>query len=49
MGTIIARTVIEKVQTILQDKTGVRWPAEDELLGWLNDGQREVVIFKPNA
>ena len=23
MGTIIARTVIEKVQTILQDKTGV--------------------------
>ena len=49
MGTIIANSVIEKAQTILQDTTGVRWPVADELLGWLNDGQREVVIFKPNS
>lgn len=49
MGTIIARTVIEKAQIILQDTTGVRWPSDTELLGWLNDGQREVMVFKPNA
>jgi hypothetical protein len=49
MGTIIANSVIEKAQTILQDTTGVRWPVANELLGWLNDGQREVVILKPNS
>lgn len=48
MGTITARLVIEKAQIILQDVTGVRWPAEDEMLGWLNDGQREIVGLKPN-
>lgn len=48
MGTITARLAIEKAQIILQDVTGVRWPAEDEMLGWLNDGQREVVGLKPN-
>lgn len=49
MGTIIANSVIAKAQIILQDTTGVRWPSETELLGWLNDGQREVVVFKSNA
>lgn len=49
MGTIIARAVIEKAQIILQDTTGIRWPSDTELLGWLNDGQREVMVFKPNA
>lgn len=49
MGTISASTVINKAQMILQDASGVRWPASGELLGWLNDGQREVVIYKPNA
>ena len=49
MGTILASTVIGKAQIILQDTTGVRWPSDTELLGWLNDGQREVMVFKPNA
>ncbi len=49
MGTIIASEVINKVQIVLQDTTGVRWPDSTELLGWLNDGQREVLIYKPNA
>lgn len=49
MGTIIASAVIEKAQIILQDTTGVRWPSNTELLGWLNDGQREVMVYKPNA
>ena len=49
MGTVLASRVIERAQTILQDVTGVRWPADSELLGWLNDGQRETVLLKPNA
>jgi len=49
MGTIVASVVIEKAQTILQDATGVRWPVVSELLGWLNDGQREVALYKPNS
>lgn len=48
MATITAQSVIDKAQTILQDTTGVRWPSA-ELLGWLNDGQREVTLYKPNA
>lgn len=49
MGTILASEVINKVQIVLQDTTGVRWPDSTELLGWLNDGQREVLVYKPNA
>lgn len=49
MGTITVASTLEKVQIILQDQTGIRWPSETELLGWLNDGQREVLILKPNA
>ncbi|CAB4155052.1 hypothetical protein UFOVP653_65 [uncultured Caudovirales phage] len=48
MGTLTTASVIEKVQTVLQDATGVRW-SDVELLGWLNDGQRDVVLYKPNA
>lgn len=48
MGTITAQVLIDRAQVILQDTTGVRWP-DAELLGWLNDGQREVVVYKPNS
>lgn len=48
MATVTVTSVISKVQTILQDTTGIRWP-DTELLGWLNDGQREIVLYKPNA
>lgn len=48
MAIITVASVISKAQTILQDVTGIRWVA-DELLGWLNDGQREIVLYKPNA
>ena len=48
MATITVASVINKVQTILQDTTGIRWP-DAELLGWINDGQREIVLYKPNA
>lgn len=49
MATITALSTLTKVQTILQDTTGIRWPIDVELLGWLNDGQREVVLHKPEA
>jgi len=48
MATVTVASVISKVQTILQDATGIRWP-DAELLGWVNDGQREIVLYKPNA
>jgi len=48
MPTITAQSIVDKAEIILQDLTNTRWPAE-ELLGWLNDGQRKVVSFKPDA
>lgn len=48
MATITAQSILNRAATILQDTTNTRWP-EDELLDWLNDGQREVVLYKPDA
>jgi len=48
MGTIVASTVVTRVSTLLQDPTNIRWP-QAELLTYLNDGQREIALYKPNA
>jgi hypothetical protein len=48
MATATAQRLIERASTILQDPDNTRWP-ENELLNWLNDGQREVALFKPDA
>ncbi len=40
--------ILNRVAIILQDTTKVRWP-DDELLAWLNDGQREIALHKPNS
>ena len=48
MATIQVNSLISKAATLIQDATNIRWPT-DELLGWLNDGQREVVLLKPQA
>lgn len=48
MATYKATTLITNATILLQDPTNVRWPIA-ELVGWLNDGQREIVAFKPNA
>jgi len=48
MSTITAQGIIDKVRIILQDPDAVRWD-DDELLGWLNDAQREIVLLKPDA
>lgn len=48
MGTITTASVIGKAHKILQDATGVRWDPT-EMLGWLNSGQRALVLLKTNA
>lgn len=48
MATITGQSLIQKVQTLIYDTTGVRWTSS-ELLGYLNDGQREVVLLRPEA
>lgn len=48
MATILVNSILERAATIVQDETGTRWP-ESELLKWLNDGQREIVLLKPDA
>lgn len=48
MATVTATSIIDRVSKTLQDDTNVRW-ARTELLGYLNDGQREIVLKKPNA
>jgi hypothetical protein len=48
MATTTVASILTKVSTILQDSAHVRWTA-DELLLWLNEGQRELVLYKPNS
>lgn len=40
--------IVKRAQTILQDKTSIRWSLL-ELQDWLNDAYKEVVIFRPDA
>jgi len=48
MATTV-QSIIDRVQTTLQDTTGIRWPVENELVLWVNDAQREVALLKPDA
>lgn len=51
MGTITVQANANKAWLILQDTQGaggVRWSAA-EMLGWHNDGQREIVMVLPSA
>lgn len=43
-----AGDVTTRAAIILQDEDNVRWPVS-ELLGWVNDGAKEVVIRRPAA
>jgi len=45
---IAAQSIIRRVVETLQDNTSVRWPV-NELVRYLNDGQREVVLYRPDA
>lgn len=48
MGAITVSSLLNRAAIILQDPTNIRWP-QVELLDWVNDGQREIALYKPNA
>lgn len=48
MATVTTQSIIDKAEILLQDTTNVRW-SSTELLDWLNDGQREVALHKPES
>lgn len=45
---IPAQQIIRRCVETLQDTTSIRWPVA-ELVRYLNDGQREVVLHRPDA
>lgn len=45
---ISAQSIIRRAVETLQDPTSVRWPIS-ELVRYLNDGQREVVLYRPDS
>lgn len=48
MSTLLVNATLARAAVVLQDATHIRWPLL-ELLDWFNDGQREIVLKKPNA
>lgn len=48
MSTVTAQAIINKAVTQLVDVANVRW-TRAELLAWLNDGLRQIVLMQPNA
>jgi len=48
MANLAVSAMLSRCAVILQDPTNIRWP-QTELLDWLNDGQREIVLYKPNT
>lgn len=45
---ITAQSIVRRVIETLQDNTSIRWPVA-ELVRYLNDGQREVVLYRPDS
>lgn len=45
---LTAQSIIRRAVETLQDSTSIRWPI-NELVRYLNDGQREVVLYRPDA
>lgn len=45
---MLASDLLTRVANTLQDAAFVRWPVA-ELLGYLNQGQSEIALYKPNA
>lgn len=46
--SIPASSIIRRATEIIMDQTSVRWPA-GELVRWLNDAQRDVVMLRPDS
>lgn len=45
---LTAQSIVRRVVETLQDSTSIRWPVA-ELVRYLNDGQREIVIHRPDS
>lgn len=45
---ITAQSIIRRCVETLQDPTSIRWPVA-ELVRYLNDGQREVALYRPDS
>ena len=45
---MIAQNILDRATLILQDESNVRW-TRTELLKWLNDAQREIVLQRPDS
>ena len=45
---ISAQSIIRRAVETLQDTTSIRWPV-NELVRYLNDAQREVVLYRPDS
>lgn len=46
--SLTAQSIIRRVVETLQDPTSIRWPVS-ELVRYLNDGQRELILYRPDA
>jgi hypothetical protein len=46
--SVTGAQVVAKARILLVDPSGVRW-SDSELLGWVNDGQREIVTLRGDA
>ena len=46
--SIAAQALVRRVVETLQDTTSIRWPVA-ELVRYLNDGQREIIVHRPDA
>jgi hypothetical protein len=45
---ITAQSIVRRCVETLQDTTSIRWPVA-ELVRYLNDGQREIIVHRPDA
>lgn len=48
MATVKVIDLIDRAEEILQDVTNTRW-SQQTLLDYLNDAQREIVLYRPDA
>lgn len=48
MGTITGTNLAAKASILLLDVGNTRWPLS-EILGWINSGQKEIAVYKPNS
>ena len=48
MALTTVASILGRAKKILQDETSVRW-TEDELLDWLNDAYKQIVLLRPDS